>query len=138
MPLGRARRHCCCADRFIDGRGPHHRVEAAPARFGRAPLLIFPVSGRRGRTSKHALAVHSNCPVVMTKPSVPTNEQVTEKHDRRSNPELRRLIEDMLERVRQMNRNVGVWSPEERARAEADLESVMARVRRLAAEGPSR
>lgn len=74
----------------------------------------------------------------MTKPSVPTNEQVTEKHDRRSNPELRRLIEDMLERVRQMNRNVGVWSPEERARAEADLESVMARVRRLAAEGPSR
>ena len=49
-------------------------------------------------------------------------------HDRRSNPELRRLIEEMLERVRQMNRNVLVWSPEERARAEADLESVMARV----------
>jgi len=55
-------------------------------------------------------------------------------HDRRSNPELRRLIEEMLERVREMNRNVLVWSPEERARAEADLESVMARVRRLAAE----
>lgn len=55
-------------------------------------------------------------------------------HDRRSNPELRRLIEEMLERVRQMNRNVGLWTPEERARAEADLESVMARVRRLAAE----
>jgi len=55
-------------------------------------------------------------------------------HDRRSNPELRRLIEEMLERVRQMNRNVGVWSQEERARAEADLESVMARVRRLAGE----
>jgi hypothetical protein len=55
-------------------------------------------------------------------------------HDRRSNPELRRLIEEMLERVRQMNRNVGVWSPEERARAEADLESIMARVRRLAGE----
>jgi hypothetical protein len=33
-----------------------------------------------------------------------------------------------------MNRNVGVWSSEERARAEADLESVMARVRRLAGE----
>ena len=55
-------------------------------------------------------------------------------HDRRSNPELRRLIEEMLERVRQMNRNFSVWSPEERARAEADLESVMARVRRLAGE----
>lgn len=55
-------------------------------------------------------------------------------HDRRSNPELRRLIEEMLERVREMNRNVLVWNEEERARAEADLESVMARVRRLAAE----
>lgn len=55
-------------------------------------------------------------------------------HDRRSNPELRRLIEEMLERVREMNRNVLVWSQEERARAEAELESVMARVRRLAAE----
>jgi hypothetical protein len=55
-------------------------------------------------------------------------------HDRRANPELRRLIEEMLERVRQMNRNVGVWSHEERARAEADLESIMARVRRLAGE----
>jgi hypothetical protein len=75
----------------------------------------------------------------MTKPSVPTPEQLPEPmHDRRSNPELRRLIEEMLERVRQMNRNVAVWSPEERARAEADLELVMARVRRLAALGPSR
>jgi hypothetical protein len=72
----------------------------------------------------------------MTKPSgsahqPPSTEAV---HDRRSNPELRRLIEEMLERVRLMNRNVGVWSQEERARAEADLESVMARVRRLAGE----
>jgi hypothetical protein len=58
--------------------------------------------------------------------------------DRRSNPELRRLIEEMLERVREMNRNVTVWSTEERARAEAELESIMARVRRLAAVGPSR
>jgi N-glycosylase/DNA lyase len=54
--------------------------------------------------------------------------------DRRSNPELRRLIEEMLKRVREMNRNVAVWSAEERARAEADLELVMARVRRLAGE----
>lgn len=73
----------------------------------------------------------------MTKPSGPTQQpsSATEAvHDRRSNPELRRLIEDMLERVRQMNRNVLIWTPEERARAEADLESVMARVRRLAGE----
>lgn len=75
----------------------------------------------------------------MTKPSGPTHEKLAEPlHDRRSNPELRRLIDEMLDRVRQMNRNIGVWSPEERARAEADLESVMARVRRLASEGPLR
>jgi 2-keto-3-deoxy-L-rhamnonate aldolase RhmA len=71
----------------------------------------------------------------MTKPSGPAQRSATEAlHDRRSNPELRRLIEEMLERVRQMNRNVGIWSAEQRARAEADLESIMARVRRLAGE----
>jgi hypothetical protein len=73
----------------------------------------------------------------MTKQPGPAQQPSTSTealHDRRSNPELRRLIEEMLERVRQMNRNVLVWSPEERARAEADLESVMARVRRLAGE----
>jgi hypothetical protein len=57
--------------------------------------------------------------------------------DRRANPELRRLIEEMLERVREMNRNVTVWSVEERARAESDLESIMARVRRLASKRSS-
>jgi hypothetical protein len=73
----------------------------------------------------------------MTKPSGPAQLPSSSTEglpDRRSNPELRRLIEEMLERVRQMNRNVLIWSPEERARAEADLESVMARVRRLAGE----
>lgn len=73
----------------------------------------------------------------MTKPSGPAHLPSTSTeavHDRRSNPELRRLIEEMLERVRQMNRNIGVWTLEERARAEADLESIMARVRRLAGE----
>ena len=73
----------------------------------------------------------------MTKPPGPAQQpspSAEALHDRRSNPELRRLIEEMLERVREMNRNVLTWSPEERARAEADLESVMARVRRLAGE----
>ena len=73
----------------------------------------------------------------MTKTSGPAHQPSSSSeapHDRRSNPELRRLIEEMLERVRQLNRNVLIWSPEERARAEADLESVMARVRRLAGE----
>lgn len=60
----------------------------------------------------------------------------TPSPDRRSNLVLRALIDDMLERVRELNRNTNVWSDEERERAEAELESIMARVRRLAAEGP--
>jgi hypothetical protein len=65
---------------------------------------------------------------------VPQRSSTETSHDRRSNPELRRLIEEMLARVRELNRNIGVWTADERARAEADLESVMARVRRLAGE----
>jgi hypothetical protein len=92
-----------------------------------------------GESTASALTVGSSTRSdAMTKPpsSVPSHEQPSNEslHDRRSNPELRRLIEEMLERVRQMNRNIGIWSPDERARAEADLESVMARVRRLAGE----
>ena len=54
--------------------------------------------------------------------------------DRRSNLVLRALIDEMLERVREMNRNTGVWSGDDRARAEAELDSIMARVRRVAAQ----
>jgi hypothetical protein len=53
--------------------------------------------------------------------------------ERRSNLVLRALIDEMLERVRDLNRGNGVWTPDERARAEAELESIMARVRRVAA-----
>ncbi|HKO16765.1 MAG TPA: hypothetical protein VJU87_11040 [Gemmatimonadaceae bacterium] len=67
-------------------------------------------------------------------PAVPDSEALQE---RRANSELRRLIEEMLERVREMNRNVSAWSGDQRARAEAELEAIMARVRRLAAERPT-
>ena len=52
--------------------------------------------------------------------------------DRRSNLVLRALIDEMLERVRELNRNTGVWNGDERARAEAELDGIMARVRRIA------
>ncbi|GAC1649072.1 MAG: hypothetical protein NVS4B3_05530 [Gemmatimonadaceae bacterium] len=54
--------------------------------------------------------------------------------DRRSNLVLRALIDEMLERVREMNRNVGSWTADARAHAEADLDAIMARVRRVAAQ----
>ena len=41
--------------------------------------------------------------------------------DRRSNLVLRALIDEMLERVREMNRNTGVWNGDDRAKAEAEF-----------------
>ena len=55
--------------------------------------------------------------------------------ERRSNLVLRALIDDMLDRVRELNRNATAWSDEKRERAETDLEGVMARVRRIASQG---
>ena len=54
--------------------------------------------------------------------------------DRRSNLVLRALIDEMLERVRELNRNSGVWTVKERDKAEVELEGVMARVRRVASQ----
>jgi hypothetical protein len=54
--------------------------------------------------------------------------------DRRSNLVLRALIDEMLERVRELNRNNGIWTGDERARAEAELDAIMARVRRVASQ----
>ena len=56
--------------------------------------------------------------------------------ERRTNLELRALIDEMLSRVREMHRQTHVWDPAERARAEAELEAIMARVRREAGRTP--
>ncbi len=53
--------------------------------------------------------------------------------ERRRNLALRRLIDEMLGQVRQIHSAAPLWTPEERARAEAELEIIMARVRREAA-----
>ena len=59
-------------------------------------------------------------------------DQEPSANDRRSNLVLRALIDEMLERVRELNRNTGVWNGDERARAEAELDGIMARDRRIA------
>jgi hypothetical protein len=53
--------------------------------------------------------------------------------ERRSNLVLRALVGEMLERVRELSRRTTAWTPEERAQAEAELEAIMAHVRREAA-----
>jgi hypothetical protein len=69
-----------------------------------------------------------------SQPDVPPDERRPRNSDRRSNLVLRALIDEMLERVRELNRNTATWSGDDRARAEAELDSIMARVRRVASK----
>jgi hypothetical protein len=59
----------------------------------------------------------------------------TSVDDRRSQLGLRALIDQMLQQVRELNRHATTWDPEERAKAEQQLEMIMARVRDEAARG---
>ena len=52
--------------------------------------------------------------------------------EQRKNVLLRILINDMLEQVRELNRNAGPWPSEERAKAEAELDRIMMQVRQEA------
>ncbi|HEY7894821.1 MAG TPA: hypothetical protein VIC24_07985 [Gemmatimonadaceae bacterium] len=49
--------------------------------------------------------------------------------ERRSNVVLRSLVNEMLQRVRDLSRRTAAWSVEERTQAEAELERIMSRVR---------
>lgn len=51
--------------------------------------------------------------------------------DRRTNPRLRELVEEMLVSIR-VAANVDLWSDEERARYEADMARIMDSVRQQA------
>lgn len=55
--------------------------------------------------------------------------------DRRSQLGLRTLIDEMLQQVRELNRHATTWDPDERAKAEQQLEMIMARVRDEASRG---
>jgi hypothetical protein len=52
-------------------------------------------------------------------------------HERepRKNVLLRMLINEMLDQVRELNRDSGPWPPDERERAEEALERIMGQVR---------
>jgi len=49
--------------------------------------------------------------------------------DRRRNAALRELIDELLFRVRDANQHLDFWTPEERAKAEEELNAIMSRVR---------
>jgi hypothetical protein len=49
--------------------------------------------------------------------------------ERRRNAALRELIDELLFKVRDANSRLDFWTPEERAQAEAELNTIMSRVR---------
>jgi hypothetical protein len=57
-------------------------------------------------------------------------------NERRANLELRAVIDEMLERVRDFRRLTGAWTKDEREQAERELETIMARVRQAATKTP--
>lgn len=52
--------------------------------------------------------------------------------DRRRDPLLRTLVDEMMAQIRELRAHAGPWPPDERARVEADLERIMAQVRNAA------
>lgn len=59
-----------------------------------------------------------------------------EAMDRRRNPRLRELVDEMMASIR-VAANAELWSPEERARYEADMARIMDNVRAQALGGPA-
>jgi hypothetical protein len=57
--------------------------------------------------------------------------------ERRQNPRLRELVDEMLASIRAAA-NVDLWSPEERARYEEDMLRIMSNVRAQAFHGSKR
>jgi hypothetical protein len=58
-----------------------------------------------------------------------TNPAVNNDPERRRNAALRELIDELLFRVRDANQRIDLWTPEERAQAEEELNMIMSRVR---------
>jgi hypothetical protein len=56
--------------------------------------------------------------------------------DRRRNPRLRELVDEMMASIRAAS-NMELWSPEERAKYEADMARIMDSVRTQALGGPA-
>lgn len=64
----------------------------------------------------------------------PTSTSPASPQERRVNPRLRELVDEMMASIRAAA-NVDLWTPEERAAYEADMARIMATVRDQALEG---
>jgi hypothetical protein len=52
--------------------------------------------------------------------------------ERRRDPLLRTLVDEMMQQIRELRAHSGPWPADERARIEADLERIMSQVRNAA------
>jgi hypothetical protein len=66
---------------------------------------------------------------------MPESDPPPHREERRARPEFRALIDEMLLQLRAASGQSGVWTPESRARAEADLARIMDSVRQQAVDG---
>jgi hypothetical protein len=66
--------------------------------------------------------------------TAPTQLSGASAPERRANPRLRELVDEMMASIRAAA-NVDLWTPEERAAYEADMARIMATVRDQALEG---
>jgi hypothetical protein len=59
------------------------------------------------------------------------NPSATSPHhpERRKNALLRMLIDEMMQQIRELQQQPAEWSPEDRERAERDLDRIMQQVR---------
>ena len=64
-----------------------------------------------------------------SKPEGKTDSSEATAKERRTNLALRRLIDEMLGRVRELSTNAA-WTPEERSQAERELDAIMQHIRR--------
>jgi len=71
-------------------------------------------------------------PAAAQRASTDTSSSSTDTVERRKRLALRALVEEMLNEIRSAAGGNEEWTPEERARAEADLARIMDQVRREA------
>lgn len=91
-----------------------------------------PSSNRSSGAAAPAPAANRT-PATEVSAAPPSRASAYKGHERRNNPHLRELVDEMMASIR-VAANSDLWSPEERERCENDLARIMASVRAKALE----
>ncbi len=136
MPLERPARRSCSAVP-LDDAGELSPISLSSLVVLGFPLYIAKFAARLAEVEASTKCLMDDKPSGSQSSAVPidTSAPTESPAERRRNVALRRLIDEMLGQVRHIHSSAPLWTPEERAQAEAELEMIMARVRREAS-GP--